>query len=69
MKNTPLALDMYFYDSNGMLVDRALNMSPDNYTDPPMQYISQKSVKYVIEVEQGSGFYTRKLDFRHCTLN
>ena len=29
MKNTLIPLDMYFYDSEGMLVDRAMNMRPD----------------------------------------
>lgn len=68
MKNTLIPLDMYFYDSDGTLVDRALNMRPDTEINPPMQYISQKLVRYVVEVAQGSGFYARKLDFNHCNL-
>ena len=68
MKNTRMPLDIYFYDSEGVLVDRAINMRPESEITPPMQYVSQKLVQHVVEVEQGSGFYARKLDFRNCNL-
>ena len=37
MKNARMPLDIYFYDSEGVLVDRAINMRPESEITPPMQ--------------------------------
>lgn len=49
MKNTPLSLDIYFFDSQGKLVDKTLKMEPFSrtvYTSLPAQY--------VVEISAGS---------------
>jgi uncharacterized membrane protein (UPF0127 family) len=53
MRNTLIPLDIYFYDSRGILVDVARNMRPEYETQSPMLYRS-KPAKYVLEVNAGS---------------
>lgn len=51
MKNTYIPLDIYFYDRNGHIVDKVLNMRPMSETGSPMMYTS-RAAQYVIEVNK-----------------
>ncbi len=54
MKDTLIPLDIYFYDKNNNLVDKVINMRPENETKDPMMYHSKAPAQYVLEVNHGS---------------
>lgn len=56
MKDTLIPLDMYFYDKNGNLVDKALNMRPEGETKDPMLYNSKVPSQYVVESPEWSSW-------------
>lgn len=68
MKDTLIPLDMYFYDTNGQLVDGVLNMRPEYETFEPMQYRSKKPAKYVIEIRHGNSWDTSIDISEQCNL-
>lgn len=65
MKDTSIPLDMYFYNAQGLLVDKVLNMRPERETKDPMIFHS-KPAQYVLEVEQGSPFPANSINILQC---
>lgn len=65
MKNTLIPLDIYFYDTDGQLIDIVKNMRPEHETSEPMRYTSL-AARYAIEVNQWSDFDDGRLDLSSC---
>lgn len=65
MKDTSIPLDMYFYNAQGLFVDKVLNMRPERETKDPMIFHS-KPAQYVLEVEQGSPFPANFINILQC---
>ncbi len=55
MKNTPIALDMLFFDADRRLVSMQVNVPPCK-ADPCPLYPSGKPAKYVLEVPAGTAW-------------
>lgn len=68
MKDTLIPLDIYFYDKDKNLVDKVINMRPENETKDPMMYRSKTPAQYVLEVNHGSLWNIETFP-SHCFLN